>query len=156
MSDFCDSMDCMAHQASLSVGFSRQEYWSGLPCPPSENLPDSKINPTYWQAGSLPLRSDQSLSRVRLFATPWTVACQASLSMRFSRQQYWSGLPFPLPEDLPDPRIEPHVCCLGRQILYHWAAWEAPIVGLLLTIFPLFPFLSGLYNQIWPSTCLYS
>ena len=47
------------------------------------------------------------LSRVRLFATPWTVAYQASLSMGFSRQEYWSGLPFPSPGDLPDPGIEP-------------------------------------------------
>ena len=48
----------------------------------------------------------KSLSRVRLFATPWTVAYQASLSMRFSRQEYWSGLPFPSPGDLPDPGVE--------------------------------------------------
>ena len=41
------------------------------------------------------------------FATLWTVACQASLSMRFSKQEYWSGLPFPSPEDLPDPGIKP-------------------------------------------------
>ena len=47
------------------------------------------------------------LSRVQLFATPWTVAYQASLSMGFSRQEYWSGLPFPSPGDLPDPGIEP-------------------------------------------------
>ena len=46
------------------------------------------------------------LSRVRLFETPWTVAYQASLSMGFSRQEYWSGLPFPSPGDLPDPGIE--------------------------------------------------
>ena len=45
----------------------------------------------------------KSLSRVRLFATPWTVAYQASPSMGFSRQEYWSGLPFPSPGDLPDP-----------------------------------------------------
>ena len=49
----------------------------------------------------------QSLSRVWLFVTPWTVARQAPLSMRFSRQEYWSGLPFPSPGDLPDPVIEP-------------------------------------------------
>ena len=48
-----------------------------------------------------------SLSCVRLFATPGTVAHQAPLSMEFSRQEYWSGLPFPTPGDLPDPRIEP-------------------------------------------------
>ena len=46
------------------------------------------------------------LSPVRLFATPWTVAYQAPPSMGFSRQQCWSGLPFPSPGDLPDPGIE--------------------------------------------------
>ena len=49
----------------------------------------------------------KSLSRVRLFATPWTVAYQASQSMGFSRQEYWSGVPSPSPGDLPDPGIEP-------------------------------------------------
>ena len=49
----------------------------------------------------------KSLSHVRLFASPWTVAYQASLSMGFSRQEYWSGLPFPSPGDLPDTGIEP-------------------------------------------------
>ena len=48
----------------------------------------------------------QSLSCVWLFVTPWTVARQAPLSMRFSRQEYWSGLPFPSPGDLHDPGIE--------------------------------------------------
>ena len=47
------------------------------------------------------------LSRVRLFATPWTVAHQAPQSMEFSRQDYWSGLPFPSPADLPNPGIKP-------------------------------------------------
>ena len=49
----------------------------------------------------------QLLSCVRLFATPWTVAYQAPSSMGFSRQECWSGLPFPSPGDLPDPGIEP-------------------------------------------------
>ena len=49
----------------------------------------------------------KSLSCVRLFATPWTVAYQAPPLMGFSRQEYWSGLPFPSPGDLPDPGIEP-------------------------------------------------
>ena len=49
----------------------------------------------------------KSLSHVRLFATPWTVAYQAPQSMGFSRQEYWSGLPFPSPGDLPNPGIEP-------------------------------------------------
>ena len=49
----------------------------------------------------------KSLSGVGPFATPWAVAYQAPLSMEFSRQEYWSGLPFPSPEDLPDLGIEP-------------------------------------------------
>ena len=57
------------------------------------------------------------LSRVWLFATSWSVACQAPLSMGFSRQEHWSGLPFPSPGDLPDPRIEPMSLAFGRQIL---------------------------------------
>ena len=44
---------------------------------------------------------------VQLFVTPWTTACQAPLFMEFSRQKYCSGLPFPVPGDLPDPEIEP-------------------------------------------------
>ena len=52
-------------------------------------------------------RKVKSLSHVRLFATPWTVAYQVPPSMGFSRQEYWSGLPFPSPGDLPDPGIEP-------------------------------------------------
>ena len=46
----------------------------------------------------------QLLSRVQLFATPWTVACQAPLSLGFSRQEFWSALLCPPPEDLPDQR----------------------------------------------------
>ena len=44
---------------------------------------------------------------VQLFATPWTIAHQVPLPMEFSRQEYWSGLPFPKPVDLPNPGIEP-------------------------------------------------
>ena len=49
----------------------------------------------------------KSLSRVRHFVTLWTIAYQAPLSMGFSRKEYWSGLPFPSPGDLPDPGIKP-------------------------------------------------
>ena len=48
-----------------------------------------------------------SFSCVQLFETPWTLADQALLSMGFSRQEYWSGLPCPSPGDLPDPGIKP-------------------------------------------------
>ena len=53
------------------------------------------------------LAAVKSLGPVRLFAASWTVAYQAPPSMEFSRQEYWSGLPFPSPEDLPDPRLKP-------------------------------------------------
>ena len=59
----------------------------------------------------------KSLSRVQLFAIPWTVVYQASLSMGFSRQGYWSGLPFPSPGDLPDPGIEPRSPALQADAL---------------------------------------
>ena len=59
------------------------------------------------QFSSVQFSSFQSLSRVQLFATPGTAARQAPLSMGFPRQEYWSGLPFPSPGDLPDPGIEP-------------------------------------------------
>ena len=59
----------------------------------------------------------KSLSRVWLFATPWTVAHQASPSLGFSRQDYWSGLPFPSPGELPDPAIEPRSPALQADAL---------------------------------------
>ena len=60
----------------------------------------------------------KSLSHVQLFATLWTVAYQAPPSIEFSRQEYWSGLPFPSPGDLPNPEIEPGSPTCG-QTLYH-------------------------------------
>ena len=59
----------------------------------------------------------KSLSGVRLFVIPWTVARQAPLFMGFSRQEYWSGLPFPSPGDLPDPGIEPRSPTLQADAL---------------------------------------
>ena len=59
----------------------------------------------------------KSLSHVQLFATPWTVAYKAPLSMEFSRQGYSSGLPFPSPGDLPHPGIEPRSPALQADSL---------------------------------------
>ena len=59
----------------------------------------------------------KSLSHVRLFATPYTIAHQAPLSMEFSRQEYWSGLPFPSPGDLPGPGIKPRSPALQADSL---------------------------------------
>ena len=62
------------------------------------------------------------LSHVQLFAVPWTIDHEATLSMGFSRQEHWSRLPFPPPGDLPNPGIEP-LC------LIHWQAdsWQAHV-----------------------------
>ena len=59
----------------------------------------------------------KSLSRVRLFATLWTVALQAPPSMGFFRQEHWSALPFPSPGDLPNPGIEPRSPALQAEAL---------------------------------------
>ena len=69
------------------------------------------------QLGSPNISEVKSLIRVRLFATPWTVTYQASLSMGFSRKEYWSGLLFPSPGDLPDPGIEPGFPALETDAL---------------------------------------
>ena len=59
---------------------------------------------------------EQSLSRVQLFVIPWTVGHQAPLSLEFSGQEYWSGLPFPLPGDLPNPGIKPASPALAGRL----------------------------------------
>ena len=69
------------------------------------------------------------LSRVRLFLTLWTVLCQAPLPMEFSKQEYWDGLPFPSPEDLPNPGMEPASLvspALAGRFFTTSATWEAP------------------------------
>ena len=157
-------MNCTC-QAPLSIEFSRQEYWSGLPFPSPGDLLNPGTEPASiphsytckngsyqkdnnnkcWQEreekGTLvycwwerklvqPLWKTVwrflkkiknkttlcvcvcvcvciSYSVVSDSVTSWTVACQAPLSIEFSRQEYWNGLPFPSPGDLPDPRIEP-------------------------------------------------
>ena len=124
----------VAYQAPPSMGFSRQEYWSGLPFPSPGDLPKPGIEPvsSALQTDTLPSEPPgkpctslvmlitvmfgshisvcmcaQLFSRVQLFETSWTVSCQAPLSLEFSRQEYWSEWPFPSPGDLPDPGIEP-------------------------------------------------
>ena len=75
----------------------------------------------------------KSLSRVRLFVTPWTVANQASPSIGFSRQEYWSGLPFFSPGYLPDPGIEP-----GSIALEADALTSEPLIGFFGLLFVCF------------------
>ena len=114
---FCDPMDC-SPPGSTVHGFlqARILEWVGISSSRGSSRPRdgthfSCVSCTaggFFTAEPLTkLSSVQLLSCVQLFATPWTVTCQAPLSMRFSRQEYWSGLPLPLPGDLPDPGIEP-------------------------------------------------
>ena len=86
----------------------------------------------------LPRTKMKSLSRVWLFVTPWIVAYQAPPSLEFSRQEYWSGLPFPFPGDLPNPGIEPGSSTLQADA-YFWATREAPeaLTDLSISSYPL-------------------
>ena len=71
-------------------------------------------------------------SHARLFASPWTIACQAPLSMGFSRQDYWSGLPFPSPGDLPYPGIKPTSLtspALEGRFFTARTTWEAQCIS---------------------------
>ena len=159
----------ITHQVPLSMGFSQQECWSGLPFPSPGDLPDPGVDPVSLMSPALaggffttsatwephyrgvaetqtvhPMCSTTSsatyqphnlrkllshvfpslggvlcvsLSYVWLLAISWTVAHQAPLPMGFSRQEYWSGLPFPSPRDLPDPGIEPRFPALWADSL---------------------------------------
>ena len=78
----------------------------------------------------------KSLSHVRLFVTSWTVAYQAPLSMGFSRQEYWSGVPFPSPGDVPNPEIEPGSPVLQAEALLSEPPVKPPTIILLLSISP--------------------
>ena len=129
-----------------SLGFSRQEYWSGLPFPSPGNLPDLGSNQLllYW----LLLLLLSHFSRVRRFATPWTAAYQAPPSMGFSRQEYWSGVPLPSPPVLAGrfftisttweaqgldvtERLHLHVHVLEKKMATHSSvlAWRIPGTG---------------------------
>ena len=86
MSDSLQPHRLQPHQSPLSMGFFRQEHWNGLPF----------LSPN----GTIKRKKVRSLSYVRLFANPWTVAYQAPQSTEFSRQEYWSGLSFPSPSKI--------------------------------------------------------
>ena len=132
----------IAHQAPLSMELSWQEYWSRLPFPTPEDLPNSGINPMSPAFPVSPALPGGFFTRPRkprlrplvafmlsqfswVCETLWTVARQTPLSLRFSRQECWSGLPCPLPGVLPDPGIEPTSPCL-----LHWQTGSLPLVPL--------------------------
>ena len=100
----CETLWTVTCQTPLSMGFSKQEYWSGLPCPPPGDLPNPGIKPAFLMSPALTCRpilycwkkerkKEKWLSCVWLFVTPWTVAYQAPQSMEFSRQEYFTAEP---------------------------------------------------------------
>jgi len=140
-----------ARQAPPSLGFSRQEHWTGLPFP----SPPVFLGKSFTRNGIVEEIDNQGhrikqkrklgrsvvsgevcvharvlrrFSRIRLRATLWTVALQAPLSMGFPRQEYWSGLPCPTPVGSSGPRDRTHascVSCIGRRVFTTSATWEA-------------------------------
>ena len=127
----------VAHQAPLSMGFSRQEYWSGLPCPPPGDLPHPGIEPASlmspaladrffttsatWEAQKHTYKDKvKSLSRVQLFGTPWTLAYQAPQSMWFSRQVLeWVAISFSRGSSQPRDRTQ-----VSRIVDRRFAIWD--------------------------------
>ena len=126
----CNLMDCSPPGSSVhGISQARMLEWVAISFSrgPSQTR-ESNLCLLHWQVDSFllsyqrslihtGLSSVQLLSRVRLFATPWTVARHAPLSMGFSRQECWSGLPFPSPGDLPNPGIEPRSPALQADTL---------------------------------------
>ena len=90
-------------------------YYLGVKSPAQKTHHSGTANPPTYPVLS-------HFGRVQVFATPWTVAHKVPLSMGFSRQEYWSGLPFPSPGDLPDPGIE-----ATSLSLLHWQADSLPL-----------------------------
>ena len=136
----CDPMDCSPPGSSVhgisqarilewvAIFYSRESSWprdwTCISCIGRQIL----YHCATW--GSLQLSSVQSLSHVRLLVTLWTLDRQAPLSVELSRQEYWSGLPFPSPRDLPNPGIEPTSPlspALVSEFFYHWVTWEAQL-----------------------------
>ena len=118
----CDTMGCSLPGSSVRgiLQIRRQEQWGRVPLPPPGDGPNPGIKPgpglfrlLHWQAGSSPLVPPGKpcvlyvTSVMSESTAPGTVAFQAPLSIGFSRQEYWSGLPFSPPGDLPHPGIEP-------------------------------------------------
>ena len=100
------SQICSVSQLLVSVGITRRHLINIC----SMNIRESVLS---------------SFSHLGLFATPWTVACQAPLSMAFFRQEYWSGLPYPPPVDLPNPGMEPASPELTEGFFATRTTWKA-------------------------------
>ena len=141
----------VTHQALLSMGSPRQEYWIVLPFPSPGDLPDPGIKPEspesarWYFITDLPGRPCHHTKLLKyyqilcllcvcvcvcvcaccftqLFANPGTIAHQALLSRKFSKQEYWSGFPFPTLGDLSVPRDQNCISCISCISRHHWEA----------------------------------
>ena len=163
----------MAHEALLSLKFSRQEYWSEWPFPLSGDLPDPGIKPRSLalHEDSLPseppekpiyisislsisISSVQSLSHVQLFVTPWTVAHQAPLFMGILQTRILEWVAMPSSRGSSKPRDQTQVSCIAGGFFTVWATREAKNTGvvspsLLQGIFPTQELNQGLLLCRW-------
>ena len=123
----CDPMDCSLPDSSVRGIFqARVLEWVPISFSRGSSRPKDRIRASciscigrqiLYHSTTMKYLKVKSFSRVRLFATPWTVAYQAPQSVEFSRQEYWSGFPFPSPGDLPNPGIEPRSPALQADAL---------------------------------------
>ena len=145
MSPLCDTFlpitySCLQHYNGYAVATAKSLQSCLTLCNPIDGSPPGSTFPGILQARTLEWVAIsfsnawkwkvkvKSLSRVRLFATPWTAAHQAPLSMRLSRQEYWSGLPCPPLGNLPSPGIQPMSLmspALARGFITTSTTWEA-------------------------------
>ena len=115
--EFWEGVLCQGRQGMRNKGCLCVDYevtqWTGH-CLWDSCLGVSRLaNNSSWWCYTF-IHSHDLVAKSLTLKTPWTVACQAPLSMGFSRQEYWSGLPFPSPGDLPDPGIQPKSGYHGR------------------------------------------
>ena len=116
--------DCLKTEVGPSgprLPLTNHTKWGGGGCLPKQESPFGGH-----------VRMLSYFTQVWLFATPWTVAHQAPLSMGFSRQEYWSGLPCPPPGDLYNPGIKSMSLAfhaMTRWVLHHWATWGVPFIN---------------------------
>ena len=109
----CATQWTAAHQAPPSLGFSRQEHWSGLPFPSPMHESEK------WKV------KVKSLSHVQLLATPWAAAFQAPPSMGFSRQEYWSGVPLSLLTHINNLHISESIMNFFA-VSFNYVPWLSP------------------------------
>ena len=130
----CDPMNCSLLGSSVcGILQARILEWVSVPFSRGSSQPRDRTQVsciagrffTSWATREAQ-KKEKLLSRVQYFVTPWTEAYQAPPSMEFSRLEYWSGLPFPSPEDLPDSGIEPRSPSL-QQMLYHLSHQVSPL-----------------------------